>query len=142
MSGLEINVSTDGQNGFPRSLSFDTTAGTANIEQLEDCSTYDIKAAFRNKDELGIFSEIFSVSTSLIRKNTCFVRMCIFICVELLKNNAGVVIHYKYLILLIHYSKVFYFLFLLYPLKKSKTFTGLYQYAKSVVFIIVSLCNF
>ncbi|XP_030852542.1 tyrosine-protein phosphatase Lar-like [Strongylocentrotus purpuratus] len=67
LSELEINVSTDGQNGFPRTLSFDTMAGTANIEQLEDCSTYNINAAFRNKDELGISSEILSVSTSLIR---------------------------------------------------------------------------
>ncbi|XP_030852512.1 fibronectin [Strongylocentrotus purpuratus] len=67
LSGLEINVSTDGQNGFPRTLLFNTTAGTANIGQLEDCSTYNINAAFRNKDELGISSEILSVSTSWIR---------------------------------------------------------------------------
>eukprot|EP00057_Strongylocentrotus_purpuratus_P017912 XP_011672386.1 PREDICTED: receptor-type tyrosine-protein phosphatase F isoform X1 [Strongylocentrotus purpuratus] len=67
LSGLEINISTNGQNGLPRTLSFDTTAGTANIDQLEDCTTYNINAAFRNKDELGISSEILSVSTSLIR---------------------------------------------------------------------------
>eukprot|EP00057_Strongylocentrotus_purpuratus_P016838 XP_011671312.1 PREDICTED: protein sidekick-2-like [Strongylocentrotus purpuratus] len=67
LSGLKINVSTYGQNGFPRTLSFNTTAGTANIGELEDCSTYNINAAFRNKDELGISSEIFSVSTSLTR---------------------------------------------------------------------------
>ncbi|XP_030844062.1 protein sidekick-2-like [Strongylocentrotus purpuratus] len=67
LSGLAINVSTNGQNGLPRTLSFDTTAGTANIGQLEDCSTYNISAAFRNKDELGIYSEMLSVSTSLIR---------------------------------------------------------------------------
>eukprot|EP00057_Strongylocentrotus_purpuratus_P007638 XP_011662112.1 PREDICTED: receptor-type tyrosine-protein phosphatase mu-like [Strongylocentrotus purpuratus] len=66
LSGLEINVSTDGQNGLPRTLSFDTTADTAIIGQLEDCTTYNINAAFRNKDELGISSEMLSVSTSLI----------------------------------------------------------------------------
>ena len=71
LSGLEINVSTAGQNGLPRTLSFDTMAGTANIEELEDCTTYDINAAFRNEDELGISSEMLSVSTSLIRKNIC-----------------------------------------------------------------------
>eukprot|EP00057_Strongylocentrotus_purpuratus_P006041 XP_011660515.1 PREDICTED: angiopoietin-1 receptor-like [Strongylocentrotus purpuratus] len=67
LSGLEINVSTNGHNGLPRTLSFDTMVGTANIGELEDCTTYDINAAFRNKDELGISSEILSVSTSLIR---------------------------------------------------------------------------
>ncbi|XP_030844022.1 fibronectin-like [Strongylocentrotus purpuratus] len=67
LSGLEINVSTNGQNGFPRTLSFNTTPSTANIEQLVDCTTYNINAAFRNKDELGISSEILSVSTYLIR---------------------------------------------------------------------------
>eukprot|EP00057_Strongylocentrotus_purpuratus_P022891 XP_011677365.1 PREDICTED: fibronectin-like [Strongylocentrotus purpuratus] len=66
LSGLEINVSTDGQNGLPRTLSFDTTAGTANIGQLEECTTYGINAAFRNKDGLGISSEILSASTSMI----------------------------------------------------------------------------
>ncbi|XP_030844102.1 angiopoietin-1 receptor-like [Strongylocentrotus purpuratus] len=67
LSGLEINVSTYGQNGFPRTLSFDTMAGTANIGEFADCTTYSINAAFRNKDELGISSEILSVSTYLIR---------------------------------------------------------------------------
>eukprot|EP00057_Strongylocentrotus_purpuratus_P017913 XP_011672387.1 PREDICTED: receptor-type tyrosine-protein phosphatase T isoform X2 [Strongylocentrotus purpuratus] len=67
LSGLEINVSIDGQNGSPRTLTFDATPSTANIGELVDCTTYDINAAFRNKDELGISSEILSVSTSLIR---------------------------------------------------------------------------
>ncbi|XP_030852532.1 angiopoietin-1 receptor-like [Strongylocentrotus purpuratus] len=67
LSRLEINVSTEGQNGFPRTLTFDATPITANMGELADCTTYNINAAFRNKDELGISSELFSVSTSLIR---------------------------------------------------------------------------
>ena len=91
--------SIDGQNGFPRTLSFNTTAGTANIGELEDCTTYNINAAFRNKDELGISSEILSVSTSLIRKKMCFLILYVLMyCVELYNDNTWAEIHLQYLI--------------------------------------------
>nr|XP_054765272.1 receptor-type tyrosine-protein phosphatase F-like [Lytechinus pictus] len=67
LSGILISVRDNGQNGRPQTFTFNPEDGTATINDLQDCTTYRIKAAFQNKDELGIYSDVLSVSTYKIR---------------------------------------------------------------------------